>query len=326
MTTLEAPSSAGFTHPAFFYASDEEYVETLVPFVLDGLAAGQPVAVAVPGARMRLLRDALGDAAAHVRMLDMRVAGRNPGRIIPAVLRRFADTHVSGHVRIVGEPIWADRTDAEYPACAQHEALINLAFAGRDATILCPYDTSSLDPHVLDDALLTHPAVWHGAHRGASDRYDPDAIVGRYNRPFDVAPRTAGFPVTATADIRGARGFAVARAQRLGLAAERVADLELIATELVTNGLRHTGAGCLLRIWHDNGHVVCAVEDSGHLADPLAGRRPPAPGQAGGRGLLLVNQLADLVRTHTSPHGTTVYAFLNLVAAGRDTGDGSGRA
>nr|WP_245950685.1 hypothetical protein [Saccharothrix carnea] len=44
-----------------------------------------------------------------------------------------------------------------------------------------------------------------------------------------------------------------------------------------------------MRIWRDNDHVICAVEDSGHLADPLAGRRPPAPGQEGGRGLLLVN-------------------------------------
>lgn len=38
-------------------------------------------------------------------------------------------------VHIVGELVWADRGPAEHPACAQHEALINSAFQGREVTI-----------------------------------------------------------------------------------------------------------------------------------------------------------------------------------------------
>ncbi|OXM59002.1 MEDS domain-containing protein, partial [Amycolatopsis vastitatis] len=93
--------------------------------------------------------------AEHVRLLDMTAAGRNPGRIIPGVLRAFADTHAEQAVRIIGEPIWPARTDDEYPACVQHEALINHAFTGRDVTILCPYDTQNLAPEVLADAEAT---------------------------------------------------------------------------------------------------------------------------------------------------------------------------
>ncbi|WP_434443573.1 anti-sigma factor RsbA family regulatory protein [Lentzea sp. E54] len=312
MTVLELPPPGHFTHPALFYGTDEQYLDALVPFVTDGLERTHPVAVAVPGARLRLLSEALGDAAREVTMIDMEVAGRNPGRIIPTVLRRFADDHDGVHVRIVGEPIWAGRTAAEYPACAQHEALINLAFAGRDVTIVCPYDTSALDDRALADALATHPLVWEGARRAESDRYDPGDVLGRYNQPLAVVADAVEVEVAESADIRVARRFATDHAHRLGLPAGRVADLQLITSELVANSLQHTGTGCRLRIWRDQDHLVCAVEDGGCLKDPLAGRRPAAADQVGGRGLLLVNRLADLVCAHTTAHGTTVYALLAL--------------
>ena len=112
-----------FSHPALFYRSDQEYVAATTAFVREGLAAGEPVAVAVPGPHLAMIESELGPDARGVHLLDMNVAGRNPGRIIPNVLRDFADRHPDGHVRIIGEPIWPGRTETEYPACAQHEAL-----------------------------------------------------------------------------------------------------------------------------------------------------------------------------------------------------------
>ncbi|PSL51555.1 anti-sigma regulatory factor (Ser/Thr protein kinase) [Saccharothrix carnea] len=177
-------------------------------------------------------------------------------------------------------------------------------------TIVCPYDTRALDDRALTDALATHPTVWEAAGHRDSDHYDPHAVVDRYNRPLRTAPDAADLVIGTTADIRDVRRLVTERARRSLLNAERTADLELIATELVTNSLRHTGAGCRLRIWRDGEHLICSVEDDGRLTDPLAGRRPPEPGQRGGRGLLLVNQLADLVRINTTTRGTTVTAFL----------------
>ncbi|MFD1148737.1 anti-sigma factor RsbA family regulatory protein [Saccharothrix hoggarensis] len=310
----EIPPRGDFVHPAVFYASDEEYLDLLVPFVKDGVALGHPVAAAVPGDRLRLLRDALGDVTDEVLLLDMEVEGRNPGRIIPAVLRRFADRHSGKHVRIIGEPIWAGRSEVEYPACAQHEALINLAFAGRDVTIACPYDVTALDEHVLTDALATHPLVWETGRHYDSDHYAPDAVVSRYNLSLDTAATAATLEVATTADLRGARRFATDQGQHLGLSADRAADLALITTELVVNSLRHGGGACVVSVWQDGAHLVCTVRDAGYLADPLAGRRPAPPTQEGGRGLLMINQLADLVRVHTTPLGTTTHAFLRIDA------------
>ncbi|MDQ0380055.1 anti-sigma factor RsbA family regulatory protein [Amycolatopsis thermophila] len=301
-----------FVHPALFYSSDEEYLDALVPFVTEGLASGEPVAVAVPGDRLRVLRAAVGAAADGVLWLDMTVAGRNPGRIIPAVLRKFADPHPDRHVRIVGEPIWAGRSETEYPACAQHEALINHAFAGRDVTIVCPYDTGALDAHVVEDARATHPEVWEADRRYTSARYAPDDVVARYNQPLPGVPAPAEFTVTGETGVRPARRWAAAYARSLGLDEPRVPDLELIVTELVTNSIRHATGSCRVHLWHTDGHLCCAVRDGGHLSDPLAGRLPRSPTARGGRGLLLVHQLADLVRTHTVAGSTTQYALLRL--------------
>ncbi|UJW36732.1 MEDS domain-containing protein [Saccharothrix sp. AJ9571] len=302
-----SPKPEPFVHPALFYRSDAEYLDGLLPFVTDGLEAGQPVAISVPGPQVRLLTAALGPAAERVHMLDMTVAGRNPGRIIAGVLRRFADRHRDRHVRIIGEPIWPGRSATEYPACAQHEALINAAFTGRDVTIVCPYDVAGLEASVLADARQTHPLLWEGEQRYPSADYAPDDVVARYNEPLRHAEDARAHLVAAAADLSPARRRIADRARTLGLPPARIADLELVATELAANSLRHAGAPCELRLWRENGEVVCEARDPGQLTDPLAGRRP-AEGHSG-RGLLLVNDLADLVRTHTSARGTTIRAY-----------------
>ena len=311
MTPDDGADPAPFVHPALLYGDEREYLAGTVPFVRDALAAGEPVAVAVPAERLRLIREALGDDASTVRFLDMREAGRNPGRIIPAVLRAFADAQPPGtRVSIIGEPIWAGRTPAEYPACVQHEALINAAFRGRTATILCPYDIERLDPQVVADAFATHPTLVRAGSGGQEDSraYAPAEVVARYNEPLppvpDVPPALS-FRFDADS-LSAARHLAVDEAVRLGLPSARVEDLALAIAELATNSVVHGGGSGALGVWAEGGHVVCEVRDKGHLTDPLAGRRPVPREQYGGRGLLMVNLVADLVRVHTAPGGTTV--------------------
>ena len=308
--TADTVESSPLVHSAFFYDSDQSYLDELLPFVTDGLAAGEPVAAIVPGENLALLRRALGSAAEQVHMVDMTEAGRNPGRIIAGVLRSFADEHQDRHVRIIGEPVWPGRTDAEYPACAQHEALINAAFEERDATIVCPYDASGLDAVALKDARATHPLVCDGGRHIGSADYAPGAILDRYNGSLDRTPDVASYAVTSVADLHRARRFATDYAQVMRLSPDLIDDLALIVTELVTNSLLHTDGSGTLRLWQDDGHLVCEVRDNGRLRDPLAGRRPANVGQPNGRGLLLVNDLADLVRQHTGDQGTIIRAYL----------------
>ncbi|MEV7735873.1 sensor histidine kinase [Streptomyces sp. NPDC088921] len=309
---MTAPSVEPFVHPALFYRGEEEYLHGTVPFVRDGLKAGEPVAVAVPGPNLAMLKAALGEDVAHVKFLDMTEAGRNPGRIIPRVLRAFADTHRHTRVRIIGEPIWAGRSTVEYPACVQHEALINPAFQGRDVTILCPYDADRLDEQVLTDAYATHPLIISGGRERSSTSYAPEHVVARYNQPLEQ-PAAAEELVFQADQLPGARHFAVEQAARFGLSGGRLEDVALIVAELTTNSVVHGGGSGVLRVWADGEQVVCEVRDHGNLDDPLAGRRPPARDKPGGRGLLLVHSLADLVRLHTGPDGTAVRCYLGQV-------------
>jgi anti-sigma regulatory factor (Ser/Thr protein kinase) len=106
------------------------------------------------------------------------------------------------------------------------------------------------------------------------------------------------------------REFAVRYAREMGLADSRLNDLALAVAELTTNSVLHGAGGGTLRIWTEGEQIVCEVHDAGRLIDPLAGRRPQPPTEPGGRGLLLVNHLADLVRIHSGDPGTTIRFYL----------------
>ncbi|MGH3923154.1 MAG: anti-sigma factor RsbA family regulatory protein, partial [Pseudonocardiaceae bacterium] len=309
-----------FVHPALFYRGAEEYLEGTVSFIRTGLAAGEPVAVAVPGPNLRLIVAELGVDADRVLLLDMTQVGRNPGRIIPGVLRAFADAHPTGRVRIIGEPIWPGRTALEYPACAQHEALINLAFEGRPVTILCPYDAEHLHLQALADAEATHPLLIDAGGTRKSVRYAAERIVAEYNRPLPV-PRAPRFTFDATT-LTLARRFASEQATSLGWGGDHT-ELSLIVGELATNSVIYGGGTGTLSVWAEEGYLICEVRDRGQIADPLAGRRPVERNQLAGRGLLLVNHLSDLVRLHTGAEGTTVRLHLALPAQSKPQADQS---
>ena len=325
MTALTATQDlGGLVHPALFYADDASYVAGTVPFLREGLDAGEPVMMAAPPSRLALVADALGPSAGDVAFHDMTVAGRNPGRIIAGVLRAFVDEHAgAGRARIIGEPIWVGRSPAEYAAAVQHEALINAALGDRPVSVLCPYDTSALAPAVLADAERTHPLLVEVGVTSDSTRYanpaefaqwmsgplaeDEDSLLGEtlvFSAP--TGPRTVRLAVAE-------------HALRAGLEPDRTADLCLAAYEIAVNTVVHTGRPGLLTLWTrtdsapEPAAVVCEVQDSGWIGDPLVGRHPSGPADGRGYGLRLVHQLCDLVQVHTDPTaGTTVRMTMNL--------------
>jgi anti-sigma regulatory factor (Ser/Thr protein kinase) len=311
---MNATTESSFHHEALVYRTPDEFVAGTVPFVEAGLSADEPVLVAVPPAGMELIRSALGARAERVRFVDMTEAGRNPGRIIPGVLHPFVNQqHAAPRVRIIGEPIWAGRSAAEYPACVQHEALINLAFADSDAIILCPYDARRLSGAVLADAERTHPVIATGERRRGSHAYTaPLSVVAGFNRSMpDPATPPATFIFDAD-DLPAVRRFVAEHAGRAGLAANRISELEVAVNEVATNAVIHGGGPGTLRVWQERGCLVCEVSDPGHMTDPLAGRIPPTLDSEHGRGLLLVNYLCDLVRMYTDHTSTTLRLHMRV--------------
>lgn len=293
-----------------------EYLATLVPFIREGVDRGEPVLVAVPREKLELLRDALGDGQDGVTLSDMAEVGGNPARTFTL----FADTAPPDshrRMRMIGEPVWPGRPAAAYPACVENEALWNTAFADRPVLTLCPYDAAGLDAVVLADARATHPLIFDGEAMVANADFEGDAALSRCHEDLSTGADAACLTVRTPADLSAARAFARAQAEAFGLPADRMADLELIVGELTTNSLRYTGGGCTLALWPTSDGMVCEVRDGGRLDDPLAGRRPAGPRATRGRGLLLVNAIADLVRIQRKPSATIIQTHLNFDRPGR---------
>jgi anti-sigma regulatory factor (Ser/Thr protein kinase) len=62
----------------------------------------------------------------------------------------------------------------------------------------------------------------------------------------------------------------------------------------------------VLRVWQEDGRLICEVKDRGTAEDPLVGRRQPPPDQGGGWGVWIAHQLCDLVQFRSGSGGTVV--------------------
>lgn len=300
-------------HEAFLYRTQQEYRDGLLPVIADAVQSRHAVLVAVPAPNLAVLAEGLNGLADHVVMTDMTEAGRNPTRILGEVLSTFAEKQRAEPVRMISELMWPSRSGVEYPACVQHEALLNQAFTGGNVSVVCPYDVSQLDPEVIADARRTHPVLRQdGVLDNRNAAYAPEAMLARYNRPLSSDPTAVRYTARKLGDLAGARSFAGAYAQWFGLSPDQTADLQLITSELTTASLTQVGETCRLALWRQQEHVVCEARDGGCLDDPLAGRRPYGNDSDRGRGLFVVNAVADLVRTHTAADETTIQAYLRL--------------
>ena len=184
----------------------------------------------------------------------MTPTGRNPGRIIGDVLstswskprsscpdRRRADL--------------AGRDTTEYPACAQHEALINVALAGTLRRSFSPDVTWLPRRHRRREAYASR--VWMARARGKPRLYDggdaptsisrsPGAVSGRRYRSTDNLNETRGPP-------RPGRSRPAA--------VERVADSVLVVDELVRNTIIHAGGYGRLAAWTEDRRLVFEVSE-----------------------------------------------------------------
>jgi anti-sigma regulatory factor (Ser/Thr protein kinase) len=302
-----------FCHEALFHDGNAEFVDGAMAFVEEGLDRDEAVLIVVTTPKVELLRSALGTTAERIHLADMTQVGRNPARIISAWSGLLAEHAAGGRpARGIGEPVWPGRSEAELVECGHHESLLNLAFAGWPAFwLLCPYDTAALDDHVVHEARRNHPTLVNGSSRSRSDAYRGlhgagDVLDGPLPEPVQEPVETAVSPERLSA----VRRFASDHASAAGFDRRRVQDVVLAVSELATNTVVHGGGRGLLRTWRDGDAVVHEVRDGGTIREPLVGRQRPAPGQIGGRGLWLVNEVCDLVQLRSSPAGTVVRVYL----------------
>lgn len=300
-----------FRHDALFYAGPDDFVATTMPFIVEGVEAGEPILVVVSAEKIDRLRAELDGSADRVRFADMATVGLNPARIIPAWRAFVSEQRALGRpFRGIGEPIWADRSRDELDECERHEALLNVAFDGAPAWWLaCPYDTESLPAAVLQEAERNHPFVVHQGVRRPSGAYrGVDGAAAPYDRPLSAPPVTARqlrFDPT-TASLHQLRAVVAEEAARFELDPARTDDLVLATSEVATNSIRHGGGAGVLRLWGEGESLVCEISDAGRIVEPLVGRDRPSGDLESGYGLWLANHVCDLVQIRTFEAGSIV--------------------
>ena len=321
--SVRSSPSSGFRHEAMLYAGSHQFIDRTLPFIQEGVRADEAVLVVVSEPKIGLLKDRLGSDAGSVSFAVMEEIGANPARIIPA-WQDFVETGLERKqgMRGIGEPIWPSRTPSELAECHHHEALLNRAFASVPRFwLMCPYDTGTLQPDVIEHLARTHPVVDSGLGGVASPSYDE---ARARQEPFTdpLPPPAPSFHELryAKESLGRLRRWVRGHALSAGLDEEARQDLVLAAAEVATNSVLHGGGSGRARLWIDDRDLVCEFTDRGHITEPLVGRVLPRSALAHGRGLWMVNQLCDLVQIRSTRGQTVVrlHKFIGGVEGQRD--------
>lgn len=103
---------------------------------------------------------------------------------------------------------------------------------------------------------------------------------------------------------------AMVRRSLIGLSESTLDRAVLLTSELATNAIRHAGTRFRLTVTRSNEFVRIEVVDTGQ-GRPV--RRDPRPGDISGRGLLIVEMLADAWGFRQDGDAKSVWAQVHLL-------------
>lgn len=297
----------GFVHEAALYGSDAELLDAAVPFLADGVAAGDTLVFSGSARAADLVCSALPEPD---RVTFLKDGYQRPAAIVQTLLDLFTERRhrsLPGRVRMAGEVFAADAPGAWEP-WAHYEAVINDLYREFAVTGRCLYDTRTTSPDVLLDVERTHPLLVTAGTRHVNDRYaDPVTFLGERPAPVPDPLELAEPVVRLTAPLPAVARLAVTRAA-IGtlLDDDAVQGLVFGVSEVVTNALIHGRAPVELRIWVAPRRVVATVHDSGPgPTDPRAGLVRTGPEDVG-LGLWSTHLLCQQVVQYADQDGFTV--------------------
>jgi anti-sigma regulatory factor (Ser/Thr protein kinase) len=291
--TGAAHGQVGHFHEAGFYATDAEFAALIVPFVEEGLAAGEPVIIGYDERKASLLTSWLSDpyAVEFVGGANLYVT---PARAI-ATYRRLFEFHVAAgaeQIRVAGD-VPHPGNGRRFEGWDRYEWAVNSVWQDLPVWGLCLYDTTTTPLAVLDVVERTHPRfVSPSGQRRASPRYQDVLAFDGIPAPPDLLEATTPMGKLTDRTVADVR-HAVAQIGRGRLADTTLADLILGTSEAAGNALLYGKRPVTVRIWAAQDRVVVRVHDTGPgPADPLAGLVPAPPGTSSpGLGLWVIHQL-----------------------------------
>jgi anti-sigma regulatory factor (Ser/Thr protein kinase) len=313
MRTGAAAGHRGYYHEAVCYESDEQLLATVVPFLLDGVRAGEPSLVTLDRRTADLVR-AVWPAGSGVEFIDGDVYARPAGAI--RTYRRLLSDYVAngaGQIRIAGS---VPAFPATWDGWARYESAVNHAYDDFPLWSMCAYDARTAPETVLADVARVHPRIAHpaGRHENSPAYLDPVTFLSD-RRPVPLDPVQRRAPLADLPDPSPAQArAAVRRAAHDGLADQDVDDLIIAVSETVTNAHRHGDGSVRMRIWAGPDRLVVTVTDQGPgPKNPFAGLLPENSA-TGGLGLWITHQSCSHVALGHDDEGFTVRLTAGILA------------
>lgn len=298
----------GHFHEAGLYRSDAEFRALIVPFVNEGIAAGEPVVIGYDERKSDLLRSWLDDPSAVTFIADNSLYA-TPARAI-ANYRGLFEYHVAAgapQIRIAGD-VPHPGNGSSFEGWDRYEFAVNTVWDEFPVRSLCLYDAATVPAPVQDVIERTHPSILTlaGEHRD-NTRYEAHGKNARLPVPADPLEATA--PTVKLSNPTAAETrHALERIGRGRVDDDTLKDLLLGISEAVTNARLHGMPPTIVRIWATRDRLVATVHDMGHgPLDPLTGLVPSSATTFGGGLGLWITHLLDIdVALITTADGFTL--------------------
>ncbi|GIF41759.1 ATP-binding protein [Actinoplanes xinjiangensis] len=320
MTTAQATGrpATPFVHAALVLEADRD-LDVLATELVRSAKLYDEVLVVVGEHTRDVLTGRLEDLPARVRWRAPNAFYQRLGFAYEGFRRYLADEHRAGRrVHVIAEPDLVSGVDSglraeRAAAYLAFEAMCNQTYAPGASAVTCIWDGREHPGPVIDGVRATHSHLVTPTGRVPSPHYRAPEhyLAERHDVPMRPPPAHVDHDITfdGSGGLSGLRSTVGEWAAAHRFSGEALADLVLAVIEVATNGLRHGGPPVRVRAWRQGGTLVVQCDDGGACLIPAdAGYRRPDPvaPAAGGRGLWLARQLADVVTVSSQPGRTSV--------------------
>src|SRR5215475_4186054 len=184
-----------YQHAALLYGSSEELLSAAVPFLEEGLAAGETALLTCTEDHNQLLADALprNRRLIPIQRHDVYTRPEHAVSSYRRLVKRQTEVGVA-RVRLVGEVLYGSDRE-QWEQWTRFEAIVNVALATLPLSSVCAYDTRALPQVIRDGTMRAHPLLLTTDGMVTNDRYLQPAMIlrragGNGPYPIEATPPT----------------------------------------------------------------------------------------------------------------------------------------